>query len=404
MGSTVIRALALLGVIAAPLSIRAQSVVQARLEQLAQQKVAGAAPVTDPFGGLLNKKQATAQQVELVGGRCYTLIGTGGDGVKDVDIYFYDAANKKVASDLGFDAAPALSYCPPWPGQHRVELVVKDGSGEVAAQLFVQPLPAAAVLAPPPPPRAAPDDLTRVIEAAADAQAQKAARMTEFFRGAGKEGEHGDYTVALEPARCYSLFGSASPTVRALSIYLWDPSGKRAAEHKPNANTPALHYCPHVGGPFHVQAKVAGGVGEFRLAVYAHPPQTQPKELARRPAAGPRGGDPVTALLEAQAKQVAPGYKRVGEVFRGAGGRNSRSDWTVPLEGGKCYTFVGVGGVGVEQLSLYAWDPTGKRVADRRSENSQSVMGLCPTMPGPYHLQAKIEKGSGDYRMATYVK
>jgi hypothetical protein len=161
-----------------------------------------------------------------------------------------------------------------------------------------------------------------------------------------------------------------------------------------------MRYCAQVSGPFHFQAKIVFGTGDFRYAAYAHPPQPPQAQLAPSAPAG----DPISAQVEQQATQVAPGYKKQGEIFRGAGAKMTHTDWTVPLEGGKCYTFIGIGGVGVERLSLYAWDPSGKRVADRRSDNSQSVMGLCASMPGPYHLQGKIEQGNGDYRMGVYVK
>jgi hypothetical protein len=389
---------ALLGVTPAA----AQNVATMRLQQLAQSKVQGASPATQPFGGLLNQKQSSSQALQLNGGRCFVFIGTGGDGIKDVDLYIYDAQNKKVASDLGFDAVPALSYCANWPGKFRFEIVVKSGSGEVAAQVYVRPGPGASAPAPlPPPTNTSPDALTSTIEQTANVAAQGAVRIGDFGRGAGKEGATGDMTLSLEAEHCYTFFGTSSPTVRQLSLYLWDPAGKKVTKEDPfNVPSPVMRYCAQTSGPFHLQAKLIFGQGEFRLAAYAHPPQ--PMQAVAGPAAG--SSDPIAAQVESQATQVAPGYQKQGDMFRGAGGKMTHTDWTVPLEGGRCYTFIGVGGVGVERLSLYAWDPSGKRVADRRSDNSQSVMGFCPTQPGPYHLQEKIEAGSGDYRMGVYVK
>ena len=375
---------------------RAQNVASMRLQQVAQQKLPGATATMASFGGLLSKKQSSSQSVTLAGGRCYTLLGTGGDGVKDVDLYIYDGANKKVASDLGFDALPALTYCPRWPGPHRLEIVLKDGGGEVAAQLFVQPKASTPNQPAAPPTNAKPDAITAMIEQSALAGTR---RVGDFFRGAGKEDEHGDFTVSLEAAHCYSFYGAAGSGVTALSLYLWDPSDKRVADEKSGTPAPVLRYCPQVGGPFHVQGKVAKGAGEYRVAVYEHPGQEEPGTVGT---ASPVGGDPLAAMVKQLSTQVAPGYVPVGELFRGAGSKNSHTDWTVALGQGRCYTFIGLGGAGVEQLSLYAWDPSGKRVADRRSNNSQSVMGICATMPGPYHLQGKIEKGAGEYRMGVY--
>lgn len=377
----------------------AQGVASMRLQQVAGQKVPGAVAVTQPFGGVLSKKQSSSQVVTLLGGRCYTLLGTGGDGVKDVDLYYYDAQNKKVASDLGFDALPALTYCPTWPGSHKVEIVLKDGGGEVAAQLFLAPLPSSMPVTLIPPTNSAPDEHTKLIEQAAQTM-PGATRVGDFYRGAGKDNEHADFTVQLEGGRCYLFHGAAASSMQALSLYLWDPNNKRVADERGTSINPVIRYCAAMSGPFHVQGKVVKGAGDFRMAVYALPPQQEPQAAAPSPAAG----DPLSAAVIAQAPTLAPGYAQQGDVWKGAGSKNGHSDWTVPLESGHCYTFIGFGGAGVDNLSLYAWDPTGKRVADRRSNNSQSVMGVCPSMSGPFHLQAKIEKGQGEYRMGVYKK
>lgn len=197
------------------------------------------------------------------------------------------------------------------------------------------------------------------------------------------------------------MYGASGSGVAALSLYVWDPANKRVADEKGGTTAPVLRYCPQVGGPFHVQGKVARGVGEYRVAVYEHPAQEEPGAVGM---VSPSSGDPLTAMVKQLSSQVAPGYTSIGDVYRGAGGKGTHTDWTVPLDAGRCYTFIGLSGAGVEQLSLYAWDPSGKRVADRRSTSSQSIMGVCASSPGPYHLQAKIEKGTGEYRMGVYGK
>ena len=58
----------------------------------------------------------------------------------------------------------------------------------------------------------------------------------------------------------------------------------------------------------------------------------------------------------------------------------------------------------VDRLTNVSLERDGKRLSSVRADNSQSVMGFCASMPGPYHLQGKIEAGSGDYRMGVYIK
>jgi hypothetical protein len=115
---------------------------------------------------------------------------------------------------------------------------------------------------------------------------------------------------------------------------------------------------------------------------------------------------PPADALEAEVQRIAtsssPGARRVGEFMRGAGDKNSHMDWFVPLEAGTCYYFVGVGGAGIEFLSLYLWDPQNKRITENRAKSPQVTLAACTTFPGPHHVQAKVGKGMGEYRVAIY--
>jgi hypothetical protein len=133
------------------------------------------------------------------------------------------------------------------------------------------------------------------------------------------------------------------------------------------------------------------------------PPDPSLQPHAAPPAATP-GTDALNTHIDGLAQSLAPRAHRVGDFFAGFGGKGARSDWYVPLEAGQCYTFLAAGGAGVQFLSQFLWDPTGKRVSDNKSKTPESVMGFCPGMPGPYHLQAKVEKGGGEYHVGVFAK
>jgi hypothetical protein len=122
------------------------------------------------------------------------------------------------------------------------------------------------------------------------------------------------------------------------------------------------------------------------------------------PAAPAPGSDPLGAAVDEQARIAAPGQRRVTPIFASAGNKGQHGDWQVPLEAGHCYTFVGVGGAGVVALAQFLWDPAGKRVTDMKTKAALNVMPYCPTVAGPYHLQAKVEKGGGEFRVAAYMQ
>ena len=116
------------------------------------------------------------------------------------------------------------------------------------------------------------------------------------------------------------------------------------------------------------------------------------------------GPDTLSLAVDQQATVNAPGYQRVGAIYRGAGAEGGRSDWYLPLEGGRCYMFIGAGGAGVRKLYLYLWGPDNRRAADRRGPQPLAVMPFCAPYPGSYHVQAKIDDGAGEYRLGVYVR
>jgi hypothetical protein len=141
-------------------------------------------------------------------------------------------------------------------------------------------------------------------------------------------------------------------------------------------------------------------------------PATPPEPTTRSepaPAPAPRlhpapPSDPVSAAVERQAAAAAPGARRVGNLLEGQTFQsNGHSDWYVSLDAGRCYTFVGVGGPGVSALYLYLWGPNGKRLTDRRAPSPGAVMPFCTSMPGMYHVQAKVARGGGQYRVGVYA-
>jgi hypothetical protein len=133
------------------------------------------------------------------------------------------------------------------------------------------------------------------------------------------------------------------------------------------------------------------------------PPPDPSLQAKAQPTPSP-GVNPLNQHIDDQAHSLAPGAQRVGDFFAGFGDKGKKTDWYVPLEGGQCYTFIAAGGAGVQFLSQYLWDPSGKRVADNRSKSAESVMAYCAGIPGPYHLQAKPEKGSGEFHVGIYAK
>ncbi len=115
-----------------------------------------------------------------------------------------------------------------------------------------------------------------------------------------------------------------------------------------------------------------------------------------------------TGIAQAQTPQVrgqlmqlnatlAPGQVPVTQVFASLAGENQEVPFMVPLEPGRCYTFIGTVGPGVQQLSIYLFDPTGKTVTkDTTDKSIAPKITHCAKWPGLYKILGKIKRGAGE--------
>jgi hypothetical protein len=262
-----------------------------QLATLSQSLAPGQPPVTPPMGGFMAWRRPYSYLVPMEAGRCYTILGIGGPGVVDLDLFLFDPGNLRVALDRHTNNWPRIAYCASFNGQYRVEAKVKRGAGEAAVRAYyasttgapaplpvpVQPAvaaqpPAAVVVIPPPPPDA-PEPVGDTLSLAVDAQAQVSApgyaRQSEIYRGvASSEGGRSDWYVQLEGGRCYNFIGAGGAGVRKLFLYLWEPSGRRVTDRRNPGPLTIMPYCAPFPGPYHLQAKVDDGAGEYRVGVY----------------------------------------------------------------------------------------------------------------------------------------
>ena len=240
-----------------------------------------------------------------------------------------------------------------------------------------------------------------------DAQAQRVEPAGQLigphFQGAtAEEDGHSDWNLPLQEGLCYTFSGIGGEGVKHLYLYLWDAADKRVATEKPDQPAVTLRYCPEVSGSYHLQAKTGEGHGALAVGVYA---VAAPPKPAPAPPPPPPPAPELSEIIERQAAAAAPGALRVGDFYRGvAGGGNDRSDWFTMLEPGRCYWFIGAGAATVKELYLYLWNPQLQRVSDNRASSNQSMMGHCPTVPGMYKIQAKVNSGKGEYQLGIYVK
>ncbi len=106
------------------------------------------------------------------------------------------------------------------------------------------------------------DPLVQRIDAAARGLAFGAHRV-QTFQGAGPRT---DWFVNLDGNRCYTFV--ATVETGSLYLYLWGPGGRRLTDHRQRTNVGSMVHCTMFPGAYHVQAKLAGGAGNYKLGVY----------------------------------------------------------------------------------------------------------------------------------------
>jgi hypothetical protein len=72
----------------------------------------------------------------------------------------------------------------------------------------------------------------------------------------------------LEAGRCYNFVGEGDGSVRGVYLYLWGPRGHRLRDTRASTPHASMSFCTVAPGQYHVQAKVAGGNGDYRLGIF----------------------------------------------------------------------------------------------------------------------------------------
>jgi hypothetical protein len=76
--------------------------------------------------------------VQLMAGRCYTIVAIGSPSVRDLDLYLVTPAGLEQARDSTHESRAVISTdpCPRWDGTYSVRARVFAGYGDVAIQVF----------------------------------------------------------------------------------------------------------------------------------------------------------------------------------------------------------------------------------------------------------------------------
>jgi hypothetical protein len=238
------------------------------------------------------------------------------------------------------------------------------------------------------------------LEVRADQEARASATEGErvgptLYGVAYHDDQFTDFRMPLEGGNCYWFGLAEDPGIKKFAVYIWSPSEKRLASERVRPPQGVFKHCAEQSGVYRLEGKVGEGAGHFAVVIYK-------TKAAEKPAlVQPQKAD-LAAVIEKQAASAAPGATRQGDFYSGTA---DTSEWYTSLEAGKCYWVIGAGEPGkVKKLFIYLWDPQNKRVTESRSDTENVMVGHCAKTPGMYKFQAKVDSGSGEYKVGVYVK
>jgi hypothetical protein len=223
-----------------------------------------------------------------------------------------------------------------------------------------------------------------------------------------EEDDHMEWMVNLEAGSCYIITGVGDQTVEEMTLELKDPEDDDVVDETNAPPRVAMEWCTVMPGLYKLHAQVREGHGHYQAAVFLNPkrgsapaPVPAPADPApAKPKPQPAKTDLEAAII-AMAKSSASGSEQVGDFFEGSA---DKTDWYTALDSSKCYWFLGAGDDSISELHLYLWDPDDKRITANKSETNRVNVGHCPTVSGMFHFQAKVNAGSGSYKVGVYAK
>jgi hypothetical protein len=110
------------------------------LVQAAKRYAPGLVALGPVISGDLAQGGRSDHLVVLESGRCYRVVGIGGEGVDDMDLFLYDPQGVQANQDASQDRYPVLGVqteiCPIRAGAYRLQVQMYKGGGQFAVGVY----------------------------------------------------------------------------------------------------------------------------------------------------------------------------------------------------------------------------------------------------------------------------
>lgn len=354
-----------------------------------------------------------AYAIDAQPGRCYVAVALADPGM-DLNMVLLDPSGRTAAHNVAPDGNPWIHICPGATGRHLARLQAASGQGAYYYILYGGPEGQEPQLAT----YFGSEDTTVQTASLDPATAQRLNALDQRLRGERfervgeptgvvlEQRQDRNFPLALEQGYCYAFATLGGPGARDTDVSILDGGGAVQARDVATAVDGMVQYCPAAAGTYTLRARMYSGSGPLFVAGWvqsqrgqATPDPAAQQVLSAQSTAG-AGLDDNYRLLDADIR--ARGYQQYGDRSNGQLTEGQTRDFTLNLEGGKCYAILAVGDGGVRDLDLIVSNPRGQAVDRDMEAGARPVVRACPDSTGDYRIQVSMAQGQGNFVYQAY--
>ena len=225
----------------------------------------GYEPYGDQAAGTLSAGQAADQVIRLEGGKCYALVATGDNRVRDLDLAVVDGQGREIDRHGGAGASATVRVCAPSTGEYRAQVRMADGAGDYLVQAYRWPRGTRG-----------PFNLSgliyvRLAEVTSLLSVEGYEPDANFSPGQGtirREGGSASHTLELPGGRCYAVLVVGGDGVVDLDLRLRQGAQELGGDTSVNA-FPDVRTCASGPPRLTLQVEARAGQGAYFYQVFS---------------------------------------------------------------------------------------------------------------------------------------
>jgi hypothetical protein len=360
-----------------------------------------------------------AYAIEAQQGACYTIVAIA-QSTSDLNLVVLDAQGQTISYNVDPDARPWATVCPGAPGRIIARLQMAAGGGEYYYAVYQGPASTQPDLAglysggrsESGPQRAQLDQGTtgRLTQLDATLSQEGFTRISEPYGEQYAQREDRMFALNLQGGTCYAFASLGGEGARDTDVFLVDGQGNELEKDVTTNLDAVVRFCPAQTAAYQLRARMYSGQGPLFTVGYVQQAQNTTAQnnntpppvenvMATQSTAG-AGIEENFRLLDADIR--ARGYQPYGDHTRGQLAEGQTRDFSIELEGGKCYAILGVGDNGVRDLDLILKDGSGQTLDQDVEVDARPIVRVCPEQTGNYTMTVRMYAGAGSFVYAPY--